>query len=320
MTQAETPFTDPHQVTGGAFTVGLGQFGELGPRNRGIDLPPPADEPRLLTLTIELRGSKPSIWRRLSLPGDLTRTSCTRCSRRRWAGQIPTCTGSSRASEEAPTSGTSSRSSTRRRARSARRALVRTVSAWATCRGRAERTGSRGDGLVDRQGQPGGPHLAGRGTSRGRAGRGAAAQGQGHADPYSARPRRLRRPARPRYHGAWAATAGKGFQAEAGWFALLGRAAGESGAGLDASAAQAHRGARPTLDGWSRWREGSRPSTPRCSHSSPEPHCSDSPSPRESAVRVSSRPLTSRCTNPPRRRTRRPKPPAPFRRSADAAT
>jgi len=32
----------------------------------------PPDEPSLLTLTIELRGSKPRIWRRLSLPGDLT--------------------------------------------------------------------------------------------------------------------------------------------------------------------------------------------------------------------------------------------------------
>ena len=60
---------------------------------------------------------------------------------------------------------------------------------------------------------------------------------------------------------------GKGFQAEAGWFALLGLAAGESGADLDAgvaqiltdrgwrtdgsspvSATQAHRGARPTFD------------------------------------------------------------------------
>ena len=37
-----------------------------------IDLAPPPDEPSLLILTIELRGSKPRIWRRLSLPGDLT--------------------------------------------------------------------------------------------------------------------------------------------------------------------------------------------------------------------------------------------------------
>ena len=39
---------------------------------REIDLAPPPDGPSLLTLTIELRGSKPRIWRRLSLPGDLT--------------------------------------------------------------------------------------------------------------------------------------------------------------------------------------------------------------------------------------------------------
>lgn len=60
------------QVASGAFTSGVGQFGESGPRNREIGLPPPSDQPRLLTLTIELRGSKPRIWRRLSLPGDLT--------------------------------------------------------------------------------------------------------------------------------------------------------------------------------------------------------------------------------------------------------
>ncbi len=59
------------QVAGGALTSRLGSLGELGPRNREIDLPRP-DEPSLLTLTIELRGSKPRIWRRLSLPGDLT--------------------------------------------------------------------------------------------------------------------------------------------------------------------------------------------------------------------------------------------------------
>ena len=60
---------------------------------------------------------------------------------------------------------------------------------------------------------------------------------------------------------------GTGFQAEAGWFALLGRAAGESGAGLDTgvaqiltdrgwrtggsspvSATQARRGARATFE------------------------------------------------------------------------
>ena len=47
-------------------------MGELHPGNREIALPAPADEPSLLTLTIELRGTEPRIWRRLSLPGDLT--------------------------------------------------------------------------------------------------------------------------------------------------------------------------------------------------------------------------------------------------------
>ena len=60
------------QMTSGAITAGLGLMGELGPGNREIAIPPPADEPSLLTLTIELRGTKPRIWRRLSLPGDLT--------------------------------------------------------------------------------------------------------------------------------------------------------------------------------------------------------------------------------------------------------
>lgn len=60
------------QVASGAFTGHLGRLGELGQRNREIDLAPPPDKPSLLTLTIELRGSKPRIWRRLSLPGDLT--------------------------------------------------------------------------------------------------------------------------------------------------------------------------------------------------------------------------------------------------------
>ncbi len=59
------------QVASGALTGRLGPLGELGPRNREIDLAPPPDEPSLLTLTIELRGSKPRIWRRLSVPGDL---------------------------------------------------------------------------------------------------------------------------------------------------------------------------------------------------------------------------------------------------------
>lgn len=40
--------------------------------NSVIDLPPPLEELTSLTLTIELRESKPRIWRRLVLPGDLT--------------------------------------------------------------------------------------------------------------------------------------------------------------------------------------------------------------------------------------------------------
>ena len=60
------------QVVGGGLTSRLGALGELDPHNREIDLAPPPDEPSLLTLIIELRGSKPRIWRRLSLPGDLT--------------------------------------------------------------------------------------------------------------------------------------------------------------------------------------------------------------------------------------------------------
>ncbi len=60
------------EIASGASTDGFGPMGELDPGNREIALPPPADEPSLLTLTIELRGAKPLIWRRLSLPGDLT--------------------------------------------------------------------------------------------------------------------------------------------------------------------------------------------------------------------------------------------------------
>ena len=60
------------QVVGGGLTGRLGALGELDPRSGEIDLAPPPDEPSLLTLIIELRGSKPRIWRRLSLPGDLT--------------------------------------------------------------------------------------------------------------------------------------------------------------------------------------------------------------------------------------------------------
>lgn len=59
------------QLRSGGLGVGVGQFGEFGTGKREIDLAPPPDEPSLLTLTIELRGSRPRIWRRLSLPGDL---------------------------------------------------------------------------------------------------------------------------------------------------------------------------------------------------------------------------------------------------------
>ncbi len=56
----------------GSSTGGVRRLGGLGPRNREISLAPPPDEPSLHTLTIELRGCEPRIWRRLSLPGDLT--------------------------------------------------------------------------------------------------------------------------------------------------------------------------------------------------------------------------------------------------------
>ncbi len=61
-----------HQVVSGALFTGLGSAGDRETGNRPIDLAPPPDEPSLLTLTIELKGAKPRIWRRLALPGDLT--------------------------------------------------------------------------------------------------------------------------------------------------------------------------------------------------------------------------------------------------------
>jgi hypothetical protein len=60
------------QQLSGLSTGSVGQFGGLGPRNREIDLAPAPDEPSVYTLTIELKGSRPRIWRRVSLPGDLT--------------------------------------------------------------------------------------------------------------------------------------------------------------------------------------------------------------------------------------------------------
>ncbi|MEO7061244.1 MAG: plasmid pRiA4b ORF-3 family protein [Lapillicoccus sp.] len=60
------------QAASGALTGRLSSLGDLGPGNREIDLAPPPGEASLLTLTIELQGSDPRIWRRLVLPGDLT--------------------------------------------------------------------------------------------------------------------------------------------------------------------------------------------------------------------------------------------------------
>ena len=60
-------------VLGGELTGSLRGMAALEEATtQEIDLAPPPDEPSLLTLTIELRGSKPRIWRRLSLPGNLT--------------------------------------------------------------------------------------------------------------------------------------------------------------------------------------------------------------------------------------------------------
>ena len=60
------------QVGTGALAGPLAAFGGFERGNREIDLLAPPAEPSLLTLTIELVGSKPRIWRRLALPGDLT--------------------------------------------------------------------------------------------------------------------------------------------------------------------------------------------------------------------------------------------------------
>ncbi|MBT9254583.1 hypothetical protein KMZ32_03885 [Phycicoccus sp. MAQZ13P-2] len=59
------------QLLGGSMTGGLAGMA-VEPRRREILLDPPPPEPGLLTVTIELVGSKPRIWRRLVLPGDLT--------------------------------------------------------------------------------------------------------------------------------------------------------------------------------------------------------------------------------------------------------
>ncbi|KRE62947.1 plasmid pRiA4b ORF-3 family protein [Nostocoides sp. Soil756] len=59
------------QLLGGSMTGGLAGLA-VERRRREIRLTPPPPEPGLLTVAIELVGSKPRIWRRLALPGDLT--------------------------------------------------------------------------------------------------------------------------------------------------------------------------------------------------------------------------------------------------------
>lgn len=68
------------QISGLAESIASGQlFAGLGVgaeqvfdrRNPMIDLPDPPAEPVLLTVRISLRGSKPEVWRRLTIPGDL---------------------------------------------------------------------------------------------------------------------------------------------------------------------------------------------------------------------------------------------------------
>jgi hypothetical protein len=59
------------QISRAGTGYGAG-YGKAVPRKPGIEVPPPPPVPSLLTITIELCGSEPSIWRQLSLPGDLT--------------------------------------------------------------------------------------------------------------------------------------------------------------------------------------------------------------------------------------------------------
>lgn len=54
-----------------ALHEGAGLAG-LAPDNQEIQLAPPSSVESVLTLTIELRGSQPRVWRRLQLPGALT--------------------------------------------------------------------------------------------------------------------------------------------------------------------------------------------------------------------------------------------------------
>jgi len=60
------------QVVSGRLLDAVGVPDASGRASTTITLPPPPAEPSLLTFTIELRGSKPRIWRRLAVPGDLT--------------------------------------------------------------------------------------------------------------------------------------------------------------------------------------------------------------------------------------------------------
>ena len=60
------------QVLSGGLAAHLGISDPFDDRNQAIDLPPPPEQPAALTLTIELRGPEPRIWRRLRLPGALT--------------------------------------------------------------------------------------------------------------------------------------------------------------------------------------------------------------------------------------------------------
>ena len=87
--------------------------------------------------------------------------------------------------------------------------------------------GGWSDGQVDRQGQWGGPHAAGRRPAARCTGRWPAAQGQGHAEPDRPRPRRQGSP-RPGRDGARAAAPWSGVPV-GGWVV---RAARQGGRGL----------------------------------------------------------------------------------------
>ena len=50
---------------------GLGAASGFDRRNPPIHLPDAPDEPALLTVRISLRGTRPEVWRRCTIPGDL---------------------------------------------------------------------------------------------------------------------------------------------------------------------------------------------------------------------------------------------------------